>query len=68
MHNGYVVENSGAEIIGEAIQAQVLSVKYTSSGKMIFCNAMEELSDVNGNNPENYFALDMEKRKVSETY
>ncbi|MCB1111898.1 MAG: TRAM domain-containing protein [Chlamydiales bacterium] len=37
-----VVINGGAEYIGEAIKAQVLSVKHTSSGRMIFCNAVEE--------------------------
>lgn len=37
-----VVVNGGAEYIGESIRAQVLSVKHTSSGRMIFCNALEE--------------------------
>lgn len=37
-----VVVNGGAEFIGEAIKAYVLSVKHTSSGRMIFCNAAEE--------------------------
>lgn len=37
-----VVVNGGAEFIGETIRAQVLSVKHTSSGRMIFCNALEE--------------------------
>lgn len=37
-----VVVNGGAEYIGESIKAQVLSVKHTSSGRMIFCNAIEE--------------------------
>lgn len=37
-----VVINGGAEYIGETISAQVLSVKHTSSGRMIFCNANEE--------------------------
>ncbi len=37
----------GAEHIGETIKAQVLSVKHTSSGRMIFCNSTDEglLSD-----------------------
>lgn len=39
-----VVINGGAEYIGETIRAQVLSVKHTSSGRMIFCNTMEERS------------------------
>lgn len=37
-----VVVNGGAEYLGETIKAQVLSVKHTSSGRMIFCNAAEE--------------------------
>lgn len=37
-----VVVNGGAEYIGEVIRAQVLSVKHTSSGRMIFCNAIED--------------------------
>lgn len=37
-----VVINGGAEYIGESIKAQVLSVKHTSSGRMIFCNAIED--------------------------
>lgn len=38
-----VVINGGAEFIGETIRSQVLSVKHTSSGRMIFCNATEEM-------------------------
>lgn len=37
-----VVVNGGAEYIGDTIKAQVLSVKHTSSGRMIFCNATSE--------------------------
>lgn len=37
-----VVINGGGNYIGEIIDAQVLSVKHTSSGRMIFCNAFEE--------------------------
>ncbi len=40
-----VVVNGGAEYIGETIKVQVLSVKHTSSGRMIFCNTMDEHSD-----------------------
>ncbi len=36
-----VVVNGGAEFIGETIKAHVLSVKHTSSGRMIFCNAFD---------------------------
>lgn len=39
-----VVVNGGAEYIGKTIKAQVLSVKHTSSGRMIFCNAAEDES------------------------
>lgn len=37
-----VVVNGGGNFIGEIIEAQVLSVKHTSSGRMIFCNAQDE--------------------------
>lgn len=37
-----VVVNGGAEYLGEIIKAHVLSVKHTSSGRMIFCNAIED--------------------------
>ncbi len=40
-----VVVNGGGNYIGEVIDAQVLSVKHTSSGRMIFCNALEEGGD-----------------------
>lgn len=36
-----VVVNGAAEYIGETIKAIVLSIKHTSSGRMIFCNAIE---------------------------
>ncbi len=36
-----VVVNGGGEHIGETIKAQVLSVKHTTSGRMIFCNVAE---------------------------
>lgn len=36
-----VVVNGGGSFIGETIEAQVLSVKHTSSGRMIFCNALD---------------------------
>lgn len=63
-----VVVNGGAEHIGETIKAQVLSVKHTSSGRMIFCNATDEclisehesaatLSSLD-NVHKQYFALD----------
>lgn len=37
-----VVINGGAEFIGESIKAQVLSIKHTASGRMIFCNAVSD--------------------------
>lgn len=37
-----VVVNGGGNYIGETIEVQVLSVKHTSSGRMIFCNALDE--------------------------
>jgi uncharacterized protein YacL len=40
-----VVVNGGAEFIGETIKASVLSIKHTSSGRMIFCNTAEETSN-----------------------
>jgi uncharacterized protein YacL len=63
-----VVVNGGADYIGEGIRAQVLSVKHTSSGRMIFCNAFEEQagnvymesgmgSAEHENSAKNYFAL-----------
>jgi len=46
-----VVVNGGGDFISECINVQVLSVKHTSSGRMIFCNTMEEAS-ANGNRIE----------------
>ncbi len=37
-----VVVNGGGRHLGETIEAQVLSVKHTTSGRMIFCNAADE--------------------------
>ncbi len=37
-----VVVNGGARFIGDTIDVHVLSVKHTSSGRMIFCNVVEE--------------------------
>ncbi len=45
-----VVVNGGGEFIGETIDAQVLSVKHTSSGRMIFCNT----ADAEGRYPNSY--------------
>lgn len=62
-----VVVNGGAESIGETIKAQVLSVKHTSSGRMIFCNSTDEtllseqesarnVASLSENHPSNFFA------------
>lgn len=40
-----VVVNGGGTYVGEVIQAQVLSVKHTQSGRMIFCNTLEADQD-----------------------
>ena len=60
-----VVVNGGAEYIGKTIKSHVLSVKHTSSGRMIFCNACEdeeyeeELPGIRSSNPSrSYFALE----------
>ena len=45
-----VVVNGGGQFIGETIDAQVLSVKHTSSGRMIFCNS----ADAEGRYPNPY--------------
>ena len=37
-----VVVNGGGDYIGDTIEARVLSVKHTSSGRMIFCNVADE--------------------------
>ena len=37
-----VVVNGGGRHLGNVIDAQVLSVKHTSSGRMVFCNACDE--------------------------
>jgi uncharacterized protein YacL len=36
-----VVVNGGGAFIGEVVDAQVLSVKHTTSGRMIFCNVLD---------------------------
>lgn len=40
-----VVINGGGNYIGDIVDAKVLSVKHTSSGRMVFCNAMDGESD-----------------------
>lgn len=46
-----VVVNGAADFIGETIRARVLSVKHTSSGRMIFCNVLDETTDSDMNMP-----------------
>ncbi|NGX46558.1 MAG: hypothetical protein K940chlam2_01750, partial [Chlamydiae bacterium] len=36
-----VVVNGGGEFIGDMIKSRVLSVKHSSSGRMIFCNVAD---------------------------
>jgi uncharacterized protein YacL len=40
-----VVVNGGADYLGSTIKAQIVSVKSTLSGRMIFCNAIEDGSE-----------------------
>ncbi len=42
-----VVINEGGDFIGKVIDAQVLSIKHTTSGRMIFCNSLDEGSEIN---------------------
>jgi len=44
-----VVVNGGAEFIGDSVRAQVLSVKQTSSGRIIFCNVNDTQICADGN-------------------
>jgi len=61
-----VVVNGGGRFIGKTIKAHFVSLKHTSSGRMIFCNACgdEEYEEedeelVHATNPtRSYFALD----------
>ncbi|MGZ3633830.1 MAG: TRAM domain-containing protein [Parachlamydiaceae bacterium] len=65
-----VVVNGGEEFIFDTIRAQILSVKSTSSGRMVFCNAAEddlsephELADAVSQmeqQQKNYFAAHIE--------
>ncbi len=48
-----VVINGGGDFIGEIIDAQVLSVKHTSSGRMIFCNVFEDETKNDHPHPHN---------------
>lgn len=46
-----VVVNGGGDYIGESIDVSVLSVKHTSSGRMIFCNTIDHIP-AKGNHAE----------------
>jgi len=50
-----VVINGGGNFIGDVIGAQVLSVKHTSSGRMIFCNALEGETQQNNEQQQGNF-------------
>lgn len=41
-----VVVNGGGDFVGETIEVNVLSVKQTSSGRMIFCNLKNDFEDM----------------------
>ena len=49
-----VVVNGGGDFIGQIIDAQVLSVKHTASGRMIFCNTMDEEGEEGSYDDEEY--------------
>ncbi len=56
-----VVVNGGADFMGQTIRAFVLSVKHTSSGRLVFCNASDpeeklcHAMDTLEPSPRNYF-------------
>jgi uncharacterized protein YacL len=47
-----VVVNGAGDFIGQNIDVQVLSVKHTTSGRMVFCNTLEEEALQQGENSE----------------
>jgi uncharacterized protein YacL len=52
-----VVVNGGGEFIGEIIEVIVLSVKHTASGRMVFCNVLDEnqnKDNIDNNNYDEY--------------
>lgn len=66
-----VVVNGGADFIGQTIPCQVLSVKHTGSGRLIFCNAPDEdfvpEDDVYSRlepTPSQYFVSDYERHRL----
>lgn len=40
-----VVVNGGGDFLGRTVRTQVLSQKYSSSGKIVFCNVKEDIED-----------------------
>lgn len=65
-----VVVNGGADFIGQTIRCQVLSVKHSGTGRLIFCNApdeearLQESLDRMENAPSHYFVADYERHRV----
>ncbi|MCB1113838.1 MAG: TRAM domain-containing protein [Chlamydiia bacterium] len=54
-----VVVNGGADFMGETVVCNVLSVKHTGTGRLIFCNAPDE-ADKSEPSPSQYFVSDYE--------
>lgn len=65
-----VVVNGGADFIGQTIRCQVLSVKHSGTGRLIFCNApdeearLQESLDRLDNAPSHFFVADYERHRV----
>lgn len=49
-----VVINGGGNYIGVIVDAKVLSVKHTTSGRMVFCNAVDDKSGQEHEHEENH--------------
>ena len=52
-----VVVNGGGDYLGRTVRTQVLSQKYSSSGKIIFCNVREEEEDHVCGHPEPVYGV-----------
>ena len=62
-----VVINGGAKFMDQTIRCQVLSVKHSGTGRLIFCNAPEHetVSEfMEMTSPANYFVPDYERHRV----
>ena len=57
-----VVVNGGGDFLGKTISTQVLSQKYSSSGKIIFCNALQSEDTSIGNTP--YYVPQSQRQEV----